>query len=157
MLEQTLQWVDLVKEIAGPAGIQPAVVLAIIWMESRGNADEFNHISQATGLMQVIPCEAGVRFADRPTIEQLQDPRTNVTWGVRILADYLKRKDGLWEALYYYSGGPAWSSPQHFTRAYWERFRSVKIHVERKLREKETSDGRLPIRDRHLRRQPPKS
>jgi len=140
MLEQTLQWVDLVTEIAVPAGIEPAVVLAIIWMESRGKPDEFHHISQATGLMQVIPREAGGRFVDRPTIEELRDPRTNIQWGTRILVDYLNRKDGLWEALYHYSGGPVWSSPQRFNNVYWKRFKTAKMHIEHKLRE-EPSDG----------------
>lgn len=146
MIENTLRWADLVTEIVTPMGIEPLVVLAIIWMESKGNPDEFHHISLATGLMQVIPREAGGRFEGRPTIEQLKDPRTNVEWGARILQDYLNRKGSLYEALYHYSGGYVWASTRRFTDAYWIPFQRAKAHIQRLLNareEEEEEDARL--------------
>jgi len=150
MMENTLRWADLVTEIVPPMGIEPLVVLAIIWMESKGNPDEFHHISLATGLMQVIPQEAGGRFEDRPTIEQLRNPRTNIEWGARILQDYLNRKGSLYEALYHYSGGPVWASPRRFTNVYWVPFQRAKAHLQRKLKAREEQNGRLRVQHRNF-------
>lgn len=146
-LTTVLQWKPLVAGIAAPYNIEPIVILAIIWLESRGDPEAFNAISQATGLMQVIPQEAGSPFEDRPTIDELRDPRTNIEWGIKILAFCEKREKGnLWGAIYRYSGGGAWSSYGAFTQAYWKPFQATKRLLGKKMKALELgkdNDGRL--------------
>jgi len=140
-LEATLQWYDLVVQLA--PGIEPATILAMIWIESRGDSEAFNAGSQATGLMQIMPYEAGAIFADRPTIEELKDARTNILWGIEVLKYSLHRGDGgLYEALYLYSGGAAWKSPQDFIQKYWKPFLKVRRRIKAELRKREPN-GRL--------------
>lgn len=116
-----LQWKPLVEEIAALYSIEPLVILAVIWLESRGDPAAFNNVSQATGLMQIIPQEAGPPFGDRPTIAKLRDPRINIEWGIKILGYYKRKEKGnLWGAIYRYSGGDSWGSYARFTHAYWK-------------------------------------
>lgn len=138
---EVLQWQPLVEQIAGTYGIEPLVILAIIWLESKGDPKAFNDITQATGLMQVIPCEAGVPFQNRPCVVELKDPRTNVEWGCKILAFALRQSNGdLSGALYRYSGGSAWTNHQAFVDQYWRPFRTTKRLLQKKMRSR---DGRL--------------
>lgn len=58
---------------------------AIIRIESNGNPNAIG-ADQDTGLMQVMPREAGYA---RPTQAALLDPDTNIEWGVKILHDGL--------------------------------------------------------------------
>lgn len=140
-LEATLQWYDLTVQLA-PAGIEPATILAIIWIESRGDSKVFNARSQATGLMQIMPQEAGAIFADRPTIEELKDAQVNILWGIEVLEYSLHRGGSLYEALYRYSGGAAWKSRQDFAQKYWQPFLKARRQIRAELRKREPN-GRL--------------
>lgn len=79
----------LIHQIAGRQDVDPALVKAVMAVESGFNPAAVSP-KGAIGLMQVIP-DTGARFgvsADaRRTIEQkLADPRTNITAGVRYLS-----------------------------------------------------------------------
>lgn len=79
----------LIHQIAGKQDVDPALVKAVMAVESGFNPAAVSP-KGAIGLMQVIP-DTGARFgvsADaRRTIEQkLADPRTNITAGVRYLS-----------------------------------------------------------------------
>lgn len=78
----------LIHQIAGKQDVDPALVKAVMAVESGFNPGAVSP-KGAIGLMQVIP-DTGARFgvsADaRRTVEQkLADPRTNITAGVRYL------------------------------------------------------------------------
>jgi soluble lytic murein transglycosylase-like protein len=79
----------LIHQIAGRQDVDPALVKAVMAVESGFNPSAVSP-KGAIGLMQVIP-DTGARFgvsADaRRTVEQkLADPRTNITAGVRYLS-----------------------------------------------------------------------
>ncbi|AQV95044.1 lytic transglycosylase [Cupriavidus necator] len=79
----------LIHQIAGKQDVDPALVKAVMAVESGFNPAAVSP-KGAIGLMQVIP-DTGARFgvsADaRRTVEQkLADPRTNITAGVRYLS-----------------------------------------------------------------------
>ncbi|SCU77042.1 putative transglycosylase [Cupriavidus necator] len=79
----------LIHQIAGKQDVDPALVKAVMAVESGFNPGAVSP-KGAIGLMQVIP-DTGARFgvsADaRRSIEQkLADPRTNITAGVRYLS-----------------------------------------------------------------------
>lgn len=129
-----LQWLSLAEEIAGPYGIEPLVILAIIWLESRGDPEAFNAVTDSTGLMQVVAREAGVPFQNRPSIADLKDPRTNIEWGCKVLAFALRQSNGdLGGALYRYSGGSHWPSYRDFQHKYWRPFCTTKRLLKRRI------------------------
>lgn len=79
----------MIRQIAQAHSVDPALVKAVMAVESGFNADAVSS-KGAIGLMQVIP-DTGARFgvsADaRRSIEQkLADPRTNIGAGVRYLS-----------------------------------------------------------------------
>lgn len=117
-MDAVLRWADLVREVAVEYDLSSALVLAVIWVESRGNPEAVNQRSQATGLMQVMPREAGKVFADRPGRDELLDPKVNIDWGCRILRYFWNREENLIEALYRYSGGQVWGNHNDFMRRY---------------------------------------
>lgn len=107
-MEKVLQYKELVEKYCEKYSIPPALILAMMWVESRGNPDAVNAKSDATGLMQVVPKKPG--FETRPTQEELLDPETNIEWGCKVLAWFRGIEDGdLVRGVYRYSGGfQAW-------------------------------------------------
>jgi hypothetical protein len=87
------QWHPLVTEAADDYGVPESVIKGIMDIESNGKPDAGSS-QGATGLMQVMPREAG--FVDRPTRQQLLDPRTNIRYGTQMLAN-LYRQYGDWD------------------------------------------------------------
>lgn len=147
-LEATLQWTDIVTRMAAAYAIEPAIILAIIYVESRGDPTALNQTSMATGLMQVMPQEAHAMFCLRPPSEVLLDPETNIAWGLKILSTYIEQEGTLWAAIYRYSGGKAWRSQAEFTHSFWLPFAEAWAEIEQQLRAQE-QDGRLRIRHRN--------
>jgi soluble lytic murein transglycosylase-like protein len=79
---------------ADKRGLAPDLIAALILQESGGNSTAYSH-SGAVGLMQVMPrdglaasfmCKAGPCFTNRPSIEDLQDPEFNISYGTKMLA-----------------------------------------------------------------------
>jgi soluble lytic murein transglycosylase-like protein len=139
-LTPIIQWKAKVDQAILPydGEISALDALAIIYMESRGHPDVVNKSFPAVGLMGVVAREAGEDFKDRPTIEELKDPDTNIFWGLKILAYFLHRGEGsFWKALYRYSGGNTWSSYVGFIQGYWVPFGIIRGDLE------EWGDGRL--------------
>ncbi len=114
--ERISQWSDLIESTAEPVEIDPRIIAAIIDVESSGIPDKINPKSQCTGLMQVC------LFPDRPSQDELLDPKTNIKEGVDLLVEYLIGTDyDLKDALYEYSGGSVWSSKEAYEKQYWDR------------------------------------
>jgi soluble lytic murein transglycosylase-like protein len=102
-----LQWCDLITSNADQTGLAPDLIAALIWQESGGNPLAYSS-SGAVGLMQVMPrdglaanfiCSNGPCFASRPSIEELQNPDFNITYGTKMLSGLVKHSGSLREAL----------------------------------------------------------
>jgi soluble lytic murein transglycosylase-like protein len=90
--------------------LDPDLVAALVWQESGGDPVAYSK-SGAVGLMQVMPhdglaaafmCINGPCFANRPSIQELQDPTFNVEFGTRMLGGLNAKYGDLREALKYY-------------------------------------------------------
>ncbi|HEX2981862.1 MAG TPA: transglycosylase SLT domain-containing protein [Anaerolineaceae bacterium] len=118
--DSVLQWCDLIQHYASKRGLSPNLVAALILQESSGNSQAYSH-SGAVGLMQVMPrdglaasfmCRSGPCFTNRPSINELQDPEFNISYGTKMLANLAQKYGDIREALkaygpmdvgYYYS------------------------------------------------------
>ena len=77
--EQLARWAYIVEPAAAECGVPVAAIYAAMDIETDGDETLISSAG-ATGLMQVMPREAGAMFADRPTRAELLDPATNVRW-----------------------------------------------------------------------------
>lgn len=85
--------------------IDPAIVMAMIWRESRYNADAVGDSGNSLGLMQIQPYWHGGRM-ERLGCEDLLDPYQNVVVGIDYLAESIERYDGdIAKALVAYNQG----------------------------------------------------
>jgi hypothetical protein len=91
------------------AGIPMELVLALIQVESSGNAFAVSHVG-AMGLMQLLPStaeevagELGIHWVGPST---LFEPVTNIRLGVEYLRQLVKRYDDVSTALAAYNWGP---------------------------------------------------
>lgn len=101
--------VPIIVAEAERAGLEPALVLAVIEVES-GGRHRARSRADARGLMQLLPTtgatlavDAGIPW-DGP--ETLYDPVSNVRLGVRYLAYLVDRFDDVPTALAAYNAGP---------------------------------------------------
>lgn len=101
------QWCDPIMSASEKHQVPPDLIAAVIWIESGGDPLAYSH-NGAVGLMQVMPkdglasrfqCINGPCFANRPTIEELQDPRFNIHYGTKLLAGLIKRYGNYRDAL----------------------------------------------------------
>lgn len=97
--DSILQWCSTITRHAEQNDLSPDMIAALILQESGGDHLAFSH-SGAVGLMQVMPrdgiaagfmCVNGPCFTSRPTIQELQDPEFNISFGTRYLASLLSR------------------------------------------------------------------
>jgi len=111
--DEVLQWCGPIEDSADETGLPPALIAAVILQESGGDPLAYSS-SGAVGLMQVMPrngiaaefmCVNGPCFAARPTIDELQNPAFNITFGSQMLAGLYTKYGSYREALFHY--GPA--------------------------------------------------
>ncbi|OGG08719.1 hypothetical protein A2154_01290 [Candidatus Gottesmanbacteria bacterium RBG_16_43_7] len=97
--DKVQKWGKLINHYANKHNLPPALIAALIWQESGGNPTAYSR-SGAVGLMQVMPrdgiaaqfmCQNGPCFADRPSIQELQDPEFNISYGTKMLAGLFQR------------------------------------------------------------------
>lgn len=102
---RTARWWPLIENQAAAHGLDPHVVATVVAIESNGRVDAISPAG-ATGLMQVMPLEAGI--AGRPERAVLLQPERNLATGCAILESYSKKflGDLAW-ALGAYNMGPA--------------------------------------------------
>ena len=74
-------------------GIDPAIVMAMIWKESRFHADSVGDGGNSLGLMQVQPRWHSKRM-EKLGCDDLLDPHQNVVVGIDYLAACISRYDG---------------------------------------------------------------
>lgn len=99
----TPQLPDQMESVALAYGVDPELVLAIAWTESRCDPTAHGRDNDS-GMMQIIPKWHGDRI-ERLGVTDLFDPVQNMTLGVDLLVD-LGAKDDLRKALATYNGGP---------------------------------------------------
>lgn len=142
------QYKEWVLEYSNEYGVDPLDVAAIITIESYWDELIINESSLATGLGQIMPREAGKQFEDRPTIEELKDPETNIKWTCLLYSKYLLESGGSsYRALFHYSGGPAWESKKRYTKMYWREFWRARrvLRENAKFRNASVQDTRGPV------------
>ena len=105
--QQIRQWCALITSYSHANGLDPDLVAALVWQESGGDSLAYSK-SGAVGLMQVMPrdgaastfmCINGPCFANRPSIQELQDPHFNVDFGTKMLGGLNARYGDMREAL----------------------------------------------------------
>jgi soluble lytic murein transglycosylase-like protein len=105
--ETVRRWCSLITHAAKKHDLPADLIAAVIWIESGGNPLAYSR-SGAVGLMQVMPrdglasqfqCVNGPCFANRPTIEELQDPQFNINYGSKLLAGLAKKHGNYRDAL----------------------------------------------------------
>ena len=101
------QWCDLIERYAAESGLDPNLISAVMLQESAGKSDAYSK-SGAVGLLQVMPrdglaasfmCINGPCFADRPSMAELYDPETNVSYGANMLSGLNRRYGNIRDAL----------------------------------------------------------
>lgn len=107
---EVLRWCGLIEQSAAENGLPVDLIAAVILQESGGHPDSYSS-SGAVGLMQIMPrdgiasefmCINGPCFASRPTIEELQDPAFNISFGSHMLAELYAKHGSYREALFRY-------------------------------------------------------
>ena len=93
------RWESLILQYAHERSLDPDLIAAVIWEESRGRSSDRSSAG-AVGLMQLMPHEW------RPSPAELENPWTNLYWGARALAHTIRDGGGdLYYALAAYNGG----------------------------------------------------
>lgn len=101
--ENISRWANLIAYYAGQRGLDPDLVSAIIYEESKGFPNQISAVG-AAGLMQIMPQEAG--FSWRPKQAELLNPAVNLSWGTRTFSQILQQAEGsLNRSLAAYNGG----------------------------------------------------
>jgi hypothetical protein len=89
----------MILKYAEERSLDPDLVAAVIWKESRGIATARGPVG-AVGLMGLMP------FDWRPSAKELENPWTNLSWGARALAHTIRDGKGdVYYALAAYNGG----------------------------------------------------
>jgi soluble lytic murein transglycosylase-like protein len=105
--ESVRQWCEDIERYAHENGLDPNLISALMLQESAGQPDAYSK-SGAVGLMQVMPrdgkaasfmCPNGPCFANRPSMQELFDPKYNISYGSRMLAGLVQKYGDLREAL----------------------------------------------------------
>lgn len=108
---------------ASSKGVSPYLVLGIIAQESSFRSKAASGYG-AVGLMQVVPRWHPEKLTSfKNPRKALLNPKTNVTVGVQVLAEYLKRGKGVHWALAKYSGKAVRYGPK--VLAYAQSFAKV--------------------------------
>ena len=107
--------------------IDPAVIVAVIWKESRYKAAAKGDSGKSLGLMQIQPKWHKDRMA-RLACPDLLDPYQNVTVGVDILAGLLDKYDGnISMALMAYNAGASGANRYWFSKGIYSNDYSAAV------------------------------
>jgi len=105
--QSILQWSDIIADASQQYNLDPNLIAAIILEESNGDYQAYSH-SGAVGLMQVMPrdgiaasfvCINGPCFSNRPSMQELFNPKFNIHYGTEMIAGLIHKYGNLREAL----------------------------------------------------------
>lgn len=108
--ESIQKWKTLIEHSASETGLDPNLIAAAILQESGGNSQAISS-SGAVGLMQVMPndgiasefiCGSQPCFGNRPSTNELLDPKFNIEFGSNYLSDLIQARTTEREALRIY-------------------------------------------------------
>lgn len=100
--ENISRWCPLIIKYAKKYDLDPVLVASIIQVESGGNQDSISY-QGAVGIMQVMSSDSGwAFFANRPTKEELLNPKTNIDWGCKILSGFIGQYGNVRDGLMHY-------------------------------------------------------
>lgn len=114
--QETLRCIGLlygayIREASGLTGLPIDLLVAKVFVESRGDPDAVNRRDGSSGLSQLQPATARQYGL---SAEHLFAPRENILCGARILADYVRMANGdIARGLAYYNAGPYKSFLRH--------------------------------------------
>ncbi|HUG02354.1 MAG TPA: lytic transglycosylase domain-containing protein [Longimicrobiales bacterium] len=112
--------------------LDPATVLAVLWIESRGRPAATSFVG-ARGLMQVMPAHQG-RWQGCDPAGDLYEIETNLCYGTRILSWYVRRYGGNEDrALLGYNGCVSGTNTPD-CRLYPRKVARIRSQIERELR-----------------------
>lgn len=122
MRERCRRYEPLVDDVAREHGLDPALVLALVRIESGFRPDARSRVG-ARGLMQVMPRTGrGMKCRD------LWDPEDNLRCGARVLRRYLDRFEGdVIYGLAAYNGGPGYVTDEYAARRLPRNFGYVEL------------------------------
>lgn len=106
-LSEDLQ--DHIFKLCEGRGIDPAIVIEMIRMESNYNASASGDNGRSLGLMQIMPKWNWDRM-DRLGCHDLLDPYQNVTVGIDLLGELFSKGNSVEWALMAYNGGQAYAN-----------------------------------------------
>lgn len=106
-LESNLQ--AYIVELCNARGIDPAIVMAMIYRESGYNAGAVGDSGNSLGLMQIMPRWNGDRMSELGCYDLL-DPYQNVAVGIDCFADYFDQSGSIEWSLMAYNGGPSYAN-----------------------------------------------
>lgn len=95
---------DHIYTVCEEKDIEPEIIFAMIWRESRYQVDILGDSGRAYGLMQIHPRWHSDRM-ERLGATDLLDPIQNVTVGIDILSEQLNRYGDIAKALVAYNAG----------------------------------------------------
>lgn len=101
-------------EIGAKTRLDPALILAIMAVESRFNPFAQSHVG-AQGLMQVMTRVHGEKYEDAGGVLTAFDPVTNMRVGVRVLQECIARAGSLEGGLRHYAGAANLPSDSGYT------------------------------------------
>ena len=110
-------------------GVDPALVIAMIGVESSYNADAIGDGGDSVGLMQVQEKWHGERMA-RLGASDLTNPYENVTVGIDILAEKIRDYDTIGEALTVYNAGDVGGYELYFSKGIYANEYAEKVILE---------------------------
>lgn len=125
-----------IKAICAEEGIDPAVIIAMIEVESNYDSDTLGDGGNSFGLMQIQPRWHSERM-QALGVTDLLDPKQNVTVGIDVLAELVAKYDGNIEmALVAYNAGPTGAYRHWFSRGVYTSDYSRKVlEISRELKE----------------------
>lgn len=108
---------DMVSQEAIDHGIDPAIIKAMIQIESGGDPEAVGDDGESIGLMQIQPRYHAQRLKEG---ESLLDPEVNVRVGCEILSEIMDEYGTLDEALTVYNAGYDTGDRRYANRVYEE-------------------------------------
>ena len=95
---------DHIFSLCDEKGIEPEIVFAMIWRESRYKAEAMGDNGKAYGLMQIHPRWHSARM-ERIGVTDLLDPIQNVTVGIDYLSEQYNKYGDITHAIVSYNKG----------------------------------------------------
>lgn len=149
-IQLPLRHEDIIRQQARDKGLDPALIAAVIYAESRFVAGRTSSAG-AEGLMQITPATAqGIAKRSGGTafvLEDLATPQVNISYGSYLLAEHVERYEGnLVAALAAYNAGPRKADEWGGTslRAEGIPYPETRAYVEKVLDARERYGERYP-------------